>query len=262
MLNNYSQLIFHLLLISTLSSCVAHRQLVNFSDGSIPLNKPELISNQIVQLIQPEDLLYITVHSFDAEAVKPFNTESGLTNIQSGGDNSSLDLFLGYRVEEDGTIDFPVIGKIPVAGESIADAKEKLLAEIRPYLKDAVVNMRFLNFKIVIMGEVNVPNAYRITNNRITILEAIGMAGDFTPYANRNNVLVIRERNGVREFGRLDLQSSNVFLSPFFYLSQNDVIYVEPIQAKTATVADPFTRYISYTSAGLSLITLIIALLK
>jgi polysaccharide export outer membrane protein len=133
---------------------------------------------------------------------------------------------------------------------------------LQTYLQDPVVNMRFLNFKVTVLGEVNRPGTLRLTNKRVTILEAIGMANDLTPYANRTNVLVIRENEGRREYARLNLQDDNIFTSKYFYLMQNDVIYVEPLPARTATTADLFQRIISYTSGALSLVTLILTLTR
>jgi polysaccharide export outer membrane protein len=142
------------------------------------------------------------------------------------------------------------------------EAKQKILTLLLPQLTDAVVNMRFLNFKITITGEVNRPGIIRLSNQRVTILEALGHGGDFTPYANRTNVLLIREKDGQRTYTRIDLTKADLFTSPYFYLQQNDVLYVEPIQAKVATVADPFSRAISYSSGLLAIITLIITLTR
>lgn len=214
--------------------------------------------------IQPEDLLRITVHSFDPLAAQAFNIEpQGQQNmnqqLQAPG---SLELFMGYFVDREGYIDFPVLGRVQVAGLTIEEVKLQLADMIKPYLNDAVVNMRFLNFKVTILGEVNAPGTLRLTNKRVTLLEAIGMAGDLTPYSNRNNVLIIREEGGKRTYVRMDLQSQEIFTSPFFYLQQNDVIYVEPLQVRVATVADPAQRIISYSSGVISIITLIIALTR
>ena len=173
---------------------------------------------------------------------------------------NNLELFTGYFVDEDGYIDFPVIGPVKVESLTISEAKSKLLGLIKPYLADAVINMRLLNFKITILGEVIQPGTVRLTNKRVTLLEAIGMAGDFSPYANRTNVLLIREQFGKREYIRFNLQSKEIFTSPYFYLQQNDVVYIEPIRARVATVSDPAQRAISYGSAALSFVTLMIAL--
>lgn len=260
------------LLAATLlaSSCVQHRQLINFNEANLPEDTPEQIVNAMNLTIQPEDLLRIDVHSIDPLAAAPFTPGAGPDgqrqnmNMQMGGQgqggNYMLELFQGYLVDQNGYIDFPVLGQLKVQGLTIEEAKGQIYELLQEYLKDPVVEMRFLNLKITVLGEVNLPGVQRLSNKRVTLLEAIGMAGDLSDYANRNNVLVIREEEGRRTYTRLDLQSAEIFTSPYFYMQQNDVIYVEPIQARIATVADPAQRIISYTTAGLSLISLIIAL--
>jgi polysaccharide export outer membrane protein len=163
-------------------------------------------------------------------------------------------------VDNEGNIDFPTLGKLKIAGLTTREIKETVAEKIQPYLKDPVINVRILNFKVTISGEVNRPGTIPVANQRITILEAIGLAGDFTNYANRANVLVAREEGGVRKHARLNLQSPEVFQSPYFYLQQNDYVYVEPIKARVATVADPFSRALSFGSAALSLVTIIVTL--
>jgi polysaccharide export outer membrane protein len=259
------RLIFFLFLLSvlTFSSCVSHRQIVTFNDVDFPLNTPEEIANQVELRIQPDDVLNIQVSSFDPQAAAPFNLGSGQRNNNQMMNNQNLgalSLFQGYLVGPNGVIDFPVLGPVEVGGLTLEELRQELLTQLEPYLKDAAVNIRYLNFRVTLLGEVGRPSTYNITNNRISIFDAIGMAGDLTDYANRTNVLVIREQNGQREYGRLDLQSIDCFQSPYFYLKQNDVVYVEPLPSRTATVADPIQRVISYVSAGLSIITIILAL--
>jgi polysaccharide export outer membrane protein len=140
---------------------------------------------------------------------------------------------------------------------------ESIIADgVKVYLKDAVISARLLNLKVTVIGEVFKPGVVRLSNQRITLPEAIGNAGDFTPYANRTNVLLVREENGKRYFQRLNFQSEDLFKSPYFYMKQNDVLYVEPIRAKVATVQDPFARGVTYGSAFISIITLAVALFR
>jgi polysaccharide export outer membrane protein len=263
----FTPLLSMLIAAVLLSSCVQHRQLINFNEADLPEDTPEQIVNAMNLTIQPEDLLRIDVHSIDPLAAAPFNPGGGqqqnmqmMGGNQGQGGNYMLELFQGYLVDQNGYIDFPVLGQLKVEGLTIEEAKGQIYKLLQEYLKDPVVEMRFLNLKITILGEVNGPGVQRLSNKRVTLLEALGMAGDLSDYANRNNVLVIREEEGRRTYTRLDLQSAEIFTSPYFYMQQNDVIYVEPIQARIATVADPAQRIISYTTAGLSLISLIIAL--
>lgn len=260
-----------LLLCLLASSCVRHRELVNFNRAELSYTQPETILNASALEIQPEDLLRINVYSFNPEAAAPFNIEpegqrgmlqGGMQQPGGGQGNYQLELFTGYLVDENGMIDFPVVGPVEVGGLTIEQAKAKIVSLVEPYLTDAVVSMRFLNFKITVLGEVNFPGTIRLSNKRVTLLEAIGLAGDLTAYANRTNVLIMREAEGIRTYARLDLQTSEIFTSPYFYLQQNDVIYVEPLPARVATVADPAQRFISYASGALSIVTLIIALTR
>lgn len=263
MLNSIHRPATLLLLYSFLQlGCIQHKSLISFPEEQFQQQSPEAILNSLEILIQPEDLLYITVHSFDLEAAQPFNLKPLDNQVQQQNNVNTLELFEGYFVDKEGNIDFPVLGKVSVEGLTLEAAKYKLAEQIQPYLKDAVVNMRFLNFRVTVLGEVNRPGMVRTNNRRITLLEALGLAGDLTSYANRTNLLVIREQEGQRSYSRLSLTDPTIFESPYFYLQQNDVIYIEPIQAKTATVADPVTRAISYASGVVALLTLIITVTR
>jgi|GEM_PF-49601 len=256
------------LALTTLSSCVSHPELMNFNAESFPKNQTEDILNATELRIQPEDLLRITVHSADPIAAQPYNKE----NLQQGnsanafqtqgGQSNTLELFMGYFVDQEGYIDFAGLGRIKIGGMTLDTAKSKIYELLLPYLKDATINMRFLNFKVTVTGEVNVPGVIKLTNKRVTLLEAIGQAGDLTDYANRTNILLIREKDGQRDYARINLQSVDIFSSPYFYLHQNDFIYVSPLKVRTATVADPAQRIISYSTAALSLISIIIAVTR
>jgi polysaccharide export outer membrane protein len=251
-------------------SCVLHKELINFPAETVVLPGNEPLENSIELKVQPNDVLRITVSSYNLEAAAPFNIENGTQQngnlLQQGGQglgpSNALEIFSGYMIDSEGFLSFPVLGKLQVEGLSLLQI-EKIISEgVKRYLKDAVVNVRMLNLKISVLGEVSSPGIIRLSNQRITLLEAIAGAGDFTPYANRTNVLLIREENGQRIYHRLNFQSGDLFKSPYFYLKQNDVLYIEPIRAKVATVADPFQRGISYGSAFLSFITLIIAVFR
>lgn len=259
------------IIVASMSSCVQHKELVSFTTVSTSVKGAEPLLYAVELRAQQDDLLRITVHSFNPEAAAPFNIENMSQQIQqmqqasqSGGGigNYTMELFNGYFVDREGYISMPVLGRLKVEGLTIAQIEKLITDGTRPYLKDAVVNVRFLNFKINVLGEVNKPGIVRISNQRVSILEAIGNAGDFTPYANRTNVLLVREEGGTRSFQRLNFQSGEIFNSPYFFLKQNDMLYVEPIKAKVATVQDPFARGVTYGTAFISIITLAVALFK
>lgn len=252
-------------------SCVQHRQLVNFNQGPLPFNKAEAIVNSIDLTIQPEDLLQINLSSFDPKAIAAFGAQSGSSTQQNNGlmqqntngtGVNSLELFTGYFVDRAGFIDYPVIGRVKVGGMTLGVAHDTLLNRILPLVNDAVINIRFLNLKITVLGEVAHPGLVRLSNKRVTVLEAIGMAGDLSPYADRANILMVREKDGQRQYIQLNLQDPGIFASPYFYLEQNDFIYVQPTKAKVGGITDQTSRFLTFGSAGLSLVTLIIAIFR
>jgi polysaccharide export outer membrane protein len=268
-MKKYSKLSVFLFLglLLGLSACVQHRELVSFPSATVQF--PAGDSLQLKPLrIQPDDLLRITVTSFNPEAAAAFNLEVAgqqpmqMQQLAAAQGNYMLELFNGYFVDPNGSIQFPVLGTLQVAGLTTAEIQQMITDKTKPYLRDAVVNVRLANLKINVLGEVNRPGIVRLSNQRISLLDAIGNAGDFTPYANRTNVLLVREENGKRIYQRLDFQSGELFQSPYYFLKQNDLLYVEPIRAKVATVQDPFARGITYGTAFVSVITLAVALFR
>ena len=240
------------------SSCVTHDELLNFNEGPAFSGTPVDIANLPQLQIQPDDLLSIRVRSLDLVAVEPFNVDPpNAANISGGGATRPL---IGYLVSRQGTIDFPQLGTINVIGLTTEDLRDTLKQKLVPYLNDPVVMVRFLNFRITVLGEVTSPNTFFVANERVTILDALGQAGDITPYGNRTNVLVIREQNGQRQTGRLNLQDRDIFTSPFFYLQQNDVVYVEPLKVRTAAIRDQSQRLLPWLSAITALTTLALTL--
>ncbi len=257
---------FHLLflaLLLQLTACLSHKELLYVQD--LPPNGllSDSIRNQLDLKIQPEDLLHITVSSYNTEASKPFNLEAAdaMAIAQSAQSSTNVaEMLAGYFVDKEGFIDFPVLGRLPVAGTSLEETKAALATKLKAYLKDAVINIRYLNLKVGVLGEVARPGNIRLSNKRITIFEALASAGDVTSFANRKNILVVREQNGKREFARLNLQSVEVFKSPYFYLQQNDMVYVEPLPVKRRTIDDSALRTTSFVSAGISVIGVILAI--
>ena len=209
-----------------LASCGTPKDVVYFQDAENyeafkNANKREVIINQ-------DDLLSIMVNSQATEAAIPFNLP--IANFYIGGEQSGQPRYLGYLVDKEGNIDFPILGKIHVEGltrNGLRDnIKEMLIAE--GFLKDPVVTVNFLNFKISVQGEVARPGSFNITGERINLLEALSMAGDLTIYGRRDRVAVIRETKDKSVILYHDLRSTNIFNSPCYYLQQNDIIYVEP----------------------------------
>lgn len=208
--------------------------------------------------LRPDDLLQIQVGGQDAEALAAFQfyvneNTNGLQGMQALQN-------IVYLVDPNGNINFPVLGFVQVSGLTRLEAIEKLQELLSAYVQDPVVNIQIRNFKVTVLGQVQRPGTYSLPSDRVTVLEAIGMAGDLQLSAIRNNVLVIRESNGRREEFRLDLTQKDIYTSPAYYLRQNDVIYVEPnkgarFQGQNVGV---FTQVISTSiSLLLSMYTLI-----
>jgi polysaccharide export outer membrane protein len=202
------------------------------------------IKNYVQPTIQPDDILSITVSSLNPESNVLFNNLVLPTTANSAMAIAANKGSEGYLVDKSGFVNFPVIGKIMLAGLSKEQATEKMTNEIKQHVKNPIVNIRFINFKITVIGEVRQPSTFTIATEKINILEALGLAGDMTAYGMRENVLIIREQQGVRKSARVNLNDKEVLNSPYFYLQQNDIVYVEPeSRSKTAETA-PGNRYI------------------
>lgn len=209
--------------------------------------------------IQADDILSIQVSSRVPEAITAFQSQQ--TQVAAGSGENALGIQEGYRVDEGGNIFLPYLGKVRAAGKTVLQLRQEISNSLTSFVPDATVQVRFVNFRITMVGELTRPNAYIIPNERLNILEAIGMAGDFTPYARRNSVLVIRERNQVREFGRINTQDTSLFSSPYFYLRPNDVVYVEPLKAKEyATQGDFLNRYSNILLPFVTLATFVVGI--
>lgn len=185
-------------------------------------------------IIQPNDILSISVSSLNPEASSIFNPAK-LSSVSTDPDKSTGS---GYLVNRKGYIQFPILGSIKVAGLTEEELQQKIVNSLneRKLLSDPIVSVRQLNFKVTVLGEVGRPGVIPVGNQKISLLEAIGQAGDLTIYAQRNNVLLIRtEPNGDKLIRRINLNSDQLFNSPYFYLKNNDVIYVEPNKSKIAS---------------------------
>ncbi len=205
-------------------------------------NELALVDSLAAIEIRPDDILSIKVASRNPDNVRAFQEFNGISrNPTSGSD--ALASAEGYRVDEEGKIYLPFLGPVSAAGKTVIQLRQEIKTALEQYVREVTVQVRFLNFKITVLGEVNRPNTYSIPNEKLTILEAIGMAGDFTHYAKRNTILVIRQRSDIREFARIDTQDKSLFTSRYFFLKPNDIIYVEPLKARQyATTGDFFDR--------------------
>ncbi|MEZ5044610.1 MAG: polysaccharide biosynthesis/export family protein [Saprospiraceae bacterium] len=255
MKRKYSSLIFSVIVVVLMSSCgsVKYPEMLMFETVQTELS---VIDTLPVLVIQPDDILSIKVASRKPENVVAFQLEK---ESQGATGENALGVLDGYRVDEVGNIYLPFLGEVKAAGKTVSSLRSELVEKLIRFIPDASVQVRFMNFRITLLGEVTRPNAYTIPNERLTILEALGMAGDFTPYAKRNSVLIIRERNEVREFIRLNTQDKALFKSPYFYLQPNDIVYVEPLKAKQyATQGDFISRYSNVFFPVVTLLTFLL----
>lgn len=194
--------------------------------------------NSYTNIIKPGDLLSIIVSSSKPELAVPFNLYSVRAQMSTTTPQASARQELeGYTVNPMGYIDFPTLGSIHVAGMTRNEVAEMLKGMLLQYMPDPIVTINFLNFNISVIGEVQRPGNFKITGDRVSILEALGMAGDMTEFGNRENVMVIRETDGIRETGRLNIKTKKIFDSPYYYLQQNDVVVVEPIDARARSTS-------------------------
>lgn len=232
-----SILSFFVALLS-LSSCVSSKNAVYFNNLNDTVFN-NVVTADIEPVIQNNDLLSISVSSLNPEATLIFNTPN-VPNITTGTATSSISQTTGYLVNKDGNIQFPVLGSIKAAGLSkrqLTDNIANLLLQNK-LLLDPIVNIRFLNFKVTVLGEVARPNVITVPNEKITLLEALGLAGDLTIYAKRDNVLLIREESGQKIIKRINLNSNDLFTSPYYYLKTNDIIYAEPNNTRVASASN------------------------
>ena len=225
---------FCLAMISlVLVSCRSTKNVVYLQDVD-PLKQQE-IEQKYEVIIHKDDLLAIMVNSKDPELAVPFNMP--LVTYELGKETSGQNRVLGYLVDSNGYIDFPILGQLYVEGLTrlqLTDLIKRRLIE-EDLIKDPIVTIQFLNFKVSVMGEVARPGSFTINSDRITLLEALSMAGDLTIYGRRDRVAVIREVDGQRTILFHDLRSADIFSSPCYYLQQNDIVYVEPNKAKAGT---------------------------
>jgi polysaccharide export outer membrane protein len=227
-------------LILLLSSCSSYKDVPYFQDLNRSASTRENIKNYSPLIIQPEDVLNIKVSSLNP----------GAWQDSTGKDE--------YLVSNEGTIQLPFLGEVPVAGSTASTLQEKLKGDLGRYLRKPTVNVRITNFKVSVFGDVAKPDVFKVPNSRITILEALSMAGDLNITGLRTNVLLIREVNGKREYSTIDLTKANLFQSDSYYLKNNDVIYVQPDRTKFATV-DRGYRTLSLILSGLSIVAIVLA---
>ena len=246
------------LLVVSAASCSTYKKINYIQDAQLD-TALTMIANQGI-LIQPMDMISIVVSSRDPELARIYNLP--VVTYQAGSESSVSNFnqrLIGYSVDNDGNIQFPELGTIHVAGLNRWQLAELIREKLSSLVKDAVVTVQFMNFKISVTGEVTSPGVFDISGDKITIFEAISLARHLPIYGRRDGVYVIREQNGSRTIYRVDLRTVDMFNSPAYYLQQNDVVYVEPnkVRAGQSTINENNLKSVSlWVSIGSFLSTL------
>lgn len=259
-LRNFTKYLTLLLITVFITSCGSKKDIVYFQDvDQVGASKPIFDYNPI---IRSDDMLTINVSALDQDAVIPFNLPA-ISFVEPNGEVGRATQ-QSYLVNAEGNIDFPVLGTLKLEGLTRIEATDKIKILLTEYIKNPIVNIRIINFKVTVLGEVNRPGTFTIQNERISILDALGLAGDMTIHAERKNVLVIREENGKKTYNRLNMTSETIFNSPLYYLRQNDIIYVEPnnSRVKSSTVGPNVTATLGVISTLAGLATVIISITR
>lgn len=217
------------------TSCVSNKKITYFQDiKTVNQAQLESAAKFTEPVIQSDDILSINIFTLNPQSGIIIN-QAAATPALGGNTNGSLSTpNTGFLVDKNGDVELSLVGKVKIAGLTTYQAKELIREKVSQFYKEPNVQLRFANFKVSILGEVNSPSTYTLPNEKVSILDALSLAGDLTIYGKRENILIVRDINNRKEFARLDLNSTDIFSSPFFYLKQNDVIYVEPNKARVS----------------------------
>ncbi|MGJ8761383.1 MAG: polysaccharide biosynthesis/export family protein [Polaribacter sp.] len=243
------------LLVVVMSSCVSNKDIAYFQFDEIEQAK---VSNNFETIFKPDDLLQITISSDNIEATLPFNLPA--VTFGTAGSATGTPKQQTYLIDSKGEIDFPILGKLKLGGLSREAALELLKGKLSPdYVTNPTINISIANFKVTVYGDVKNPGTFTIPNERVSILDAIGLAGDLNISGRRDNVMVIREENNKKVKYRVNLLSNKTLTSPVFYLQQNDVVYVEHNKARiqSASSNSNTTLIISVTSLIITLVSIL-----
>lgn len=236
------------LIMLSLFGCNSYEKVLYFQDLDRSNVRKEEIKNYTPLAIQTEDILEINVSSLNPEASAVFSFSSAKSGSSSGSE---------YLVDHAGQINFPLLGVVKVAGSTTSELREELRKKLLIYLKEPIINIRLINFKVSVIGDVARPGVYNVANEKITIPEVLSMAGDLNLSAKRNNVLLIREQDGGRQYIPIDL-TKNVFQSPYYYLKNNDLLYVQPDRSKVGATSRTF----NYAISAVSVLSIILQLIR
>ena len=219
----YMKHLFYFLTISFLvTSCATKKEILYFQDIESLNNATS--QQKFEPVIENNDILHVSLSSMNSEVLTPFKRNTG----QENNLNNSNPGLQGYLVNSEGNVSFPVLGDINVSGKTRGEVKAILKEKLSEYITDVVVDVRIMNFKVTVLGEVNNPGVFTIQDERVTLPQALGLAGDLSKNGRRDDIMIVREENGKQMVTKIDITKSDFFSSPYYFLKQNDVIYVQP----------------------------------
>ena len=255
-----------LLAVIFLASCQSYKKVPYLQDAEV-INQAQQLETLYDAKIMPKDLLTIVVSCTNPELAVPFNlTVASPMSLADKTQIATQPVLQPYLVDNEGRINFPVLGTLKVGGLTKSEAEQVIVRNLKPYMKETpIVTVRMANYKISVLGEVARPGTFTITNEKVNLLEALAMAGDMTVYGVRDNVKLIRETaTGKQEIITLDLNKSETILSPYYWLQQNDVVYVTPNKAKArnSDIGNSTSLWFSATSILVSLASLLVTIFK
>lgn len=237
-----------------LASCSSQKSVLPYFTDISNIKEGTLPKVDYMPVIEPDDELFITVTSVNPSATAIYNLPLANPAQNWGVRGTTSDKQMTYVVTTKGDINFPVLGPIHVAGLTTEQVREELIKRLSKDVEDPMVTVALVNFKVNVAGEVRNPGQIQLDGNRCSILDALSAAGDLTEYGERGKVLVIREENGERKFAHLDLNSSEILTSPYYYVKQNDYIYVEPNEIRQSN-----SKYNQNNAFKLSVISTIVS---
>ena len=256
---------FCVLIIAAISavSCVTQKQLTYLHDADA--SKVDSInakySPRTEHVIRPGDALTVFVSALDKEAVAPYNLPTVIYAAPGSNQVQTTPMLQYYVVDAAGYIEMPVLGKLQVGGLSRPEAEEAIRKVLSQQVIDPTVRVSVVGAKVSVLGEVNRPSQVSMPSGRMTIFDALAAAGDLTPYGRRDNVLITREVNGKLELARLNLGNADIYTSPYYFLQQNDVVYVSPNKVRAISSTNP-SLWLSVVSTALSAATIIVTVVK
>ena len=266
----FVRLIIFVAVIALSNACVVNKKYQYLQKDDVNVRKDAIEKDSVLRSynlsdfeykLQPEDILSVRFYSLTPE-------EYDFFSIKNGGNNNNYNQFQngasalvnGYLVDENGDIEFPVVGRVNVSGQTVFDAQNEILKVARQYLKNPIVEVRLLNFRFTLLGEVKVEGTYSSLNNRITMIEALGLGGGLTDLGDKSNIKIIRQGKGKAEVYYLNLLDEGFINSPYYYVNQNDIIIVPPLKQRPYQVY--FGKNLALVISSVSLLILVLNLIK